>query len=145
MRRIKELFDNPVQYDIYQHSDTEFMASFSVDNIEYDYVVLKRGEEWEIDFEVFEGREKTRNPDKSNHGILGVDKYATVLSTVAALTREFIVDYTPNRFYFLAVEPSRQKVYDIFAKKLTSIFPYEVSTKHPKFSRSSKIYTFTWK
>lgn len=143
MRRMQELLDDPAPFNIIKISDNDFVAEFEVGDLSYTYAVGQgSGKKWEIVFQVTGGSSTLKTPDgSSGFGVLGSGNAATVLSTVAALTREFIVEFTPNFFYFGAEESSRRKVYDILARKLTSLFPYELSTK---IVGGEMIYEFRW-
>lgn len=142
--KINELLDKPVPLKIVSATPSEYSALFTVEDIDYETTAFKGmyglGNTWEINFMTSRG---------AKEGITGTGNAATVFSTMKVFVDQFIQKYSPVSFKFSAQlkEPSKIKVYNIFAKLLKKKYGYSLQKKEGKdssgYKRPALIYIFT--
>lgn len=71
---------------------------------------------WEVVFELMDGH-------TDGHGITGTGMSLQVFSTVVAIMQDFVRQVHPVQFSFTAKEPSRQRLYRLFARQVSRYFP----------------------
>lgn len=134
MRRLylRELFDNPVDYEITLQRKDQFEAMFEIEDLTYEFLALytrdhtsDRLMRWEISFEIINEEEY-----EQIFTMTGTGNQFLVFSTVGKLLYEFIDRYNPEEFEFSSVkgEENRSRLYDIFAKRFAKEtgYSYEV-------------------
>jgi len=137
MRHIKELMDNPLDWQSVYDDDNRYSAEFDLDNgltysleaflrHSYDITAIEvfrdlniTGTAWEIEFVAIEGF-------KHNYKVTGTGDQFTVFATIADIIKMFIFRRKPDAFFFSAKERSRVKLYRIFSQKLSKEFGYNV-------------------
>jgi hypothetical protein len=129
--RFVELFDSPEEYKITKNNDEEFKAVFKVGKLKYTFLAIidLYEKEWMVAFKA-EGRslkdpeEATSETDK-NYLMTNTGGEVKVFSTIAACFKDFIKLKRPLKFVFSADfrEPQREKLYDLFAKRIVKEFP----------------------
>lgn len=128
-----ELFDKPVPFYIRRNEDSRFEATFTVGDINYLFSAVWMdskyfGDQITEDFYnvefIAEGSRVSDKPSDT-YGISGTGHQFTVFATVAVLLDNLIRSNEPSAFAFTAKEPSRQRLYDTFAKKIESHYKGE--------------------
>jgi hypothetical protein len=127
MRKITEILDQPVPYQVYIKSPMEFNAKFTVEEIGYDCLITRYSADhiqvWEIVFAAI-------MPDGGyEEDIIGTGNVFTVFATIGAILKEFVRDYNPTRFMYTAKETSRIKLYRVFAAKIEQELGYTFEMK----------------
>lgn len=138
MRRIKELFDKVVSYDLskiqYSYGDV-YKAFFSIDSVDYIVEVVFIDGVWDITFFA------QSYSISANYEITGTGNQFTIFSTVGAIILEFVEKEHPRIFKFESTksEQSRVQLYSIFAKEIEKRTGYR---SYSKDLRTAKIFYF---
>ena len=112
MRRIKELFDNPVDYRIAKSkSAMEFCAEFTVGTNDYEFFIVYNHEECTYDLQFV-----LNSCEGSEYGITNnASDVFTIFATIGEILQHWVKTFNINKFMFTAKEPSRIKLYAQFA------------------------------
>ncbi len=126
MKKIIELMDSPVPFDDNIESES-YIATFIIEGIEYTFNALLinnfvTGAEWIIDFRAHESTDDILG----STDITGTGNEFIVFATIAAIMKEFLAHYDPEKFYFTAKEKSRVRLYDIFAQRIAKEWNYKI-------------------
>lgn len=125
---INELFDKPVKWIIVRNMKDDFQAYFQTDTYKryvFDAMLESGLEEiWNIQFAM----KNPNDPHERFWDITGSGDEIKVFATVVDIFKAFVAHYKPQVFYFAAKEPSRQKLYDRFAKIIQSKLNYKLET-----------------
>lgn len=128
-RYLTELFRTDVDVDVQTRNSRLFVGKFIVGDILYTFVasLYDEVEGWHIAFtadkELVGGTWKYKRSDRES--ILGSGNAALVFAAVIKLFKMFLKEYRPHRFHFYGKEPSRQKLYDRFAKMILKFGGYD--------------------
>ena len=132
MKHMRELLDDPYEYEILIDRESKFHALFKneVDTkylfiADHDMIYdddLELGEGWIILFGIGE------SPDWLNTTIVNGGYQFRIFATVFKILFKFLQDRNPNIFVFSAKEKSRQRLYKTFAKKIMT-YGYNAETK----------------
>lgn len=89
---------------------------------------------WEVVFQLLDTQ-------TDGHEITGTGMSLQVFSTVVAIMQDFVRQVHPVQFYFTAKEPSRQRLYRLFARQVTRYFPGWRSETRPAW-RGNPVETY---
>lgn len=123
-----ELFDKPAKWRTEIDEEELYMAYFFVGGIEYAFKAKHSYSAWGIYFGVAEAMDSEEDADDKAYGITGTGNQFEVFSTVKVILYLFLDVYQPDSFSFSAIEPSRVKLYDHFARNLERDIPYILTT-----------------
>lgn len=119
-----EVLDTPVPYSWSEKRDSFCAARFKVGEVPYlcEFGVYGHGGKWNTAFYVDkelspEVKAKFKNKDAA--GVTGTGNAGAVLSTVVAITREFIEFAHPTQITFSARGSSRVSLYEAMMRRLT--------------------------
>ena len=135
---LNEVFDSTTHVRMYKN-DSIYKFDFTIKGINYDFIAYynyvnttrypetetienDKIEYWTIEF----GIVGHHDYDKS-YGITGAGNAVLVFSAVAKCFEMFINKEKPKIVFFSADEKSRVRLYDRFAKIITSKMPYKLS------------------
>ena len=127
--KLLEVLNKPVPYEWTRRDKMFWQGKFYVADKKYLFHALaglfQGPNEWEIMFTM------TDKNGKSGLGTMeptGKGNEFKIFATVAKMTDDFIKKQKPKSFIFSAKEKSRRKLYDRFAKKISSAYGYKLST-----------------
>ncbi len=91
---------------------------FLVNNLLYEFYAYgyDNNQDWHVGF---------RDLENDTHGVTGSGGQFQVFSAVMEILRRFYKEVQPSNVYFMAVEPSRIRLYDRLIKWFASEFGYE--------------------
>jgi hypothetical protein len=111
MKRIKELFDSDIPYEIIYKTDYGMTVEFSVGSYVYEFEATKVHIGGETQYNIVFHQEGDFN-------ITGTGDQFLIFGTIANIFKEFIRIYRPDMFRFAAKEKSRIRLYHTFANKI---------------------------
>jgi hypothetical protein len=134
---VNELFDTDVLINTSMKRYDKHLYRFGIDGLQYRFdAIFDEDEGWQIFF----GIEKGKKMDVS---ITNTGNQNKVFAAVLKCLKIFLNKVKPDRIFFTAKEPSRQKLYDRMSKLLTKMFPYKIDRQDIHRFDKSKFYGFT--
>jgi len=139
---LKELMDNPYEWEITDQDPEGFWVEFVTDNdITYEFkaswmepVLSKEYDKYEYDLDGFEVSFillRVGDEYGSSFGITDTGDEFRVFATIAKIMDVFIKQYNPTAFTFSAKEKSREKLYDVLSKRIAREYKYSLETFRP--------------
>lgn len=130
-RMINELMDSSADYTVTLKKSNIFTASFMIGDEEVDFLAkLDKDPLLSDDFENTDVWLISFARD-NEYKVTGHGEQYLIFGTVAKIFEEFIKEYKPDKFEFTAKEKSRQKLYRIFAEKISKEFNYYFGVTDP--------------
>jgi hypothetical protein len=126
MKRMLEVLDKPLPYEILVNNQGLFKAEFDSAGYVYNFKaqfgrsdLVRDG--WEVVFYPIESSRSTHKFEPGDQmGILDSGNVIEVFSTISVIMQTFMLIRQPRKFFFEAEEPSRRKLYDRFADLIVS-------------------------
>jgi len=123
MTKLKELMDRPYNWNLGSGNPNNPYYDFVTDDGRNFQVDMSYGQtgEYHIVFSDF-----TTNPYGSTD-ITGKGDQFRIFATIKEIILDFIEGFTPEVFFFSAKEPSRKKLYQMFARQIEKITDFTFS------------------
>jgi len=122
-----ELFGSPVRWEWDMQRARRWVADFSVEGLDYEWIAELTAVGWGISFQTRPDDQPTEDPlSWGSYGITGTGNAPRVFGTALAILDDFVEKVSPATVSFTAQEPSRRSLYAKMVQRFARKKGYEV-------------------